>query len=363
MPSLARGQPNTNSILNWFITVGGVPTDAFAVEFKILDIRAGVPGTQVFPSTGYHTVTAAPGHFGVGSYYAYNNTGAVGWTPAVDQPLGQYRAEWRWKLASTSQHQVAYEDFTITESLTAPSDTYISVQDIRDEGLDSSVASDLKVSNYIRIWQAFLERACRQWFLPKTITLRCDGSDSDALHFGVPIISIEYVKLNGDTNVLDPTFYKTYLGVENGMTDGRRDPKIKLVGKDEEFSIYTAPIIMPHRALKFRKGRQNQEVKGVFGYVEDDGSVPPMIKRALTKLVIEKLTTPMFGSSSVPPPPILAAVLEEETDGHRRKYAGVETSPAKPGLSGITKDPEILTIIKMYKAPIGIATPAHFNYS
>ena len=46
MPTLARGQENTPSILNWFISINGVLTDAYEVGYQIYDITGGLPGTQ-----------------------------------------------------------------------------------------------------------------------------------------------------------------------------------------------------------------------------------------------------------------------------------------------------------------------------
>jgi hypothetical protein len=126
---------------------------------------------------------------------------------------------------------------------------------------------------------------------------------------------------------------------------------------------------LTYSSLRFRKGRQNQEVKGTFGYVEDDGTTPKLIKRATCMLVIEKLTNPLYydpsaGVPSVPqPPPIVGALLEERTDDHRRKYAqaGGDIAPRRPGLSGFTQNQEILDIVRMHRAPIGLATPAHWS--
>ena len=129
-------------------------------------------------------------------------------------------------------------------------------------------------------------------------------------------------------------------------------------------SIYTAPSTV---VLKFRKGAKNQAVKGTFGFTEEDGTVPKLIKRALCKLVVEKLGSPLVVDPTSPGPalpPILGTLLEEETDDHRVKYGAVGggTSARKPGLSGITSDPEILDIIKLYRAPLGLATPANWSY-
>jgi hypothetical protein len=365
MPALSRGQANTPSIINWFITVNGVLTDAYAVEYRIFDITAGLPGVQVFPTPAgtYEVVTAAPAKFSTGSYYAYDHLTALGYKPPLTEPVGTHRVEWRWKISGAAAWQADFEDFEVlVESSGSSVDTYISIQDVRDEGLSATTYPDAKVLSYIETWQAFLDRACRQWFLPKALVLQVDGTDSDAIHFGVPIISIDYVKLNGSPTALGTDLYKVYSEIT--YPDNRRNPRIKLIGDEmDDISIFSRPL--GYGKLKFRKGRKNQEIKGVFGYVEADSSVPKLIKRALLKLVIEKLTVPLYGTSSAPVPALVGSILSETTDGPSREYgqAGGETKPRAAGLLGITNDPEILGIVKLFRAPIGVATPAHPSFT
>lgn len=364
MPAISREQENTPALINWFISIGGVLTDAFLVEYRIFDIIGGLPGTQIFPTApDYEDVTSAPGKFGTGSYYAYDNTAGTGWTPGPAHPVGTHRIEWRWKASASSPAQAGFEDFEVLlQSVGGSADLYCTVADIRDAGLtDTATYPDADVLAAIELWQAFLERACRQWFNPRTIVLKFDGTDSDTLHFGVPIISIDHIKLNDNTEILDPNNYRVYAGRQ--YPDDRRNPRVKLRSMSDFPDIFTAPIVA--RSLRFRKGRQNQEVKGTFGFVEENGLTPKLIQRALCKLVIEKLTNPIpvpGGSPAIPPPPIIAgALLEEVTDGHKRKYGDTVTfTSRRPSpFQGITTDQEILDIIKMYRAPIGIATPAH----
>jgi len=365
MPALARGQENAPSIVNWFITVNGVLTDAYEVGFRILDITGGLPGTQIFPTTpgDYENVSSLPGKFSVGSYYAYDNGNAQGWTPGLAEPIGTHRIEWRWKISASAPYQADSEDFEVlAASAGSSADTYCSVQDIRDEGITSAMADDAKVLAYIEAWQAFIERACRQWFNARQVVFSVDGNDSDTLFFSVPIIQIDYLKINGNTVELDEDLFKVYSGRD--FPDSRGNPHISLVGPDYYRDIYTAPLI--DGRMKFRKGRQNQEIKGIFGYTEADGSTPKLIKRALMLLVVEKLTNPMYpdpASPITPSPSGAGSVLEEWTDGHKIKYGtrGGEVSERKPGLSGITTNVEILDILKLYKGPIGIGAPSHWS--
>jgi hypothetical protein len=206
-----------------------------------------------------------------------------------------------------------------------------------------------------------LERATRQWFRPIPTQFYLDGTDSDTLHLPIPIISVETLKMNNDTVALDPGRYRVYAGCL--LPDDRKNPRIKLVdtfGYDRD--IYTASDRT--QRSRFHKGRQNQFVKGVFGYVESDGSTPAMIKRALLKLVIRNLSLPLVGDPpmGLAPPAITTGMVKEEwTDGHQIKYqlSGGEIVPRKPGLNGLVNDPEVEMIIRLYKAPTGMATPAN----
>lgn len=362
---------------------------------------------------------------------------------------------------------------------------YITVQQVRDEGITATIASDPKVLSYIRIWQEILERACRQWFESRSLTMLLNGNDSDTLFLGIPIITLTSLKINGSDTALEATYYKVYS--EKGSPDYRRNPKISLIS-DELRDIYTAPLTTGR--LKFYKGKKNQEVKGTFGFIEPDvaaqgaiqfvakanlvdgetfvlddgtnaavtfyfdvtgtytpgggydatnvrvnvsgdttvaevaataktaingatalditagtitsddvlklendtggilgnqaitetvsnssfvvygmtgGGVPYAIIRALTKLVIEKLTSPIYdpGGTVASSASATGTILAETTDGHSLKYqaAGGGFSERRPGLTGITQDPEILDIITLYRGPRGMAAPAGYSYS
>lgn len=241
---------------------------------------------------------------------------------------------------------------------------YITIAEVRAAGLTDTVAyPDADITAAIALWQSAIERATRQWFESKTLTLAVDGNNSDTLYFGIPIIAIEYVKLNEDTAALDTDYYVVYNG--RSYPDDRRNPRIKLKRSQGAASIYSEPV--GDGKLIFRKGRQNQAIKGTFGFLEDDDSTPPLIKRALLKLVLEKLQKPPYaapGSTGGYVPPILAGVLKEEwTDGHKVKMSDTfEYAKSRPaGFLGFTQDPEIIAILKMYRAPIGIATPADWT--
>jgi hypothetical protein len=195
------------------------------------------------------------------------------------------------------------------------------------------------------------------------MTYRFDGNDADTVHFGVPIISVDYLRINDTETDLDPGYYKVYNRI--GMLGDRHNPKIRLVRTSYLNDQIAASFYRGQ--LRFAKGYQNQEVKGKFGFVEAGDETPKLISRALLKLVAEKLTNPIYSSPGVTPidpssVTYAGVVISESTDGHQIQYGTSSYSARRSGLSGLTQDPEILDILKLYQAPMGIANTSQWSY-
>lgn len=230
--------------------------------------------------------------------------------------------------------------------------------------LPESLIDDDSLTAAILAWQQVIDRMTDQFFESRAATVELDGTDSDTLHFGVPIIAVTEMKINNSPTALDTSLYKVYIRRE-APNDDRKNPRIKLTRDDDNRDIFASPIM--HGRLKFRKGRQNQQVTGTFGFTEEDGSVPFLIQRALALLVVEKTVTPILVDPAKPAPPMSTArgpILEEVTDGHKLKYQvrGGAAKASPKGLRGITENPEIHDIVKLYKAPLRMATPANWSF-
>lgn len=224
---------------------------------------------------------------------------------------------------------------------------YVTVQDLRDFGLTEEMASDAKVSAAIVLWSSAIDQITGQWFEPRAATFYLDGSGKDTLHIPVPIISLTEIKINGDTKALETDNYVAY--TNRTLPDDRKNPRISFGGRGSTYPT----------SAKFAVGRQNQYVSGLFGYVEDDLSTPPLIKYALMLLICEKLKNPANPSEDdIPPDEDFGAqgpVIEETTDGHSRKWGFQASKQVRPGIaSGITSNPEINRILLMYRAPMAV---------
>lgn len=233
---------------------------------------------------------------------------------------------------------------------------YVTVQDFRDLGVPNP-PDDAAIDAAIALAQELLERATRQFFGPVTLEFSFDGEEADTIHFAVPIISVEWLRINGSTTNLDPSLYMVY----NGRTppnDHRKNPRVALV-RGPARDIFTAPLSLGQ--LKFHKGRQNHRIRGVFGYTETGDLTPQPIINATIRMVIQLLGNPPYGAAPIAPPTTIAGVvIEEWTDGHKYKIANT-TKETAPFLDGLTQDPFVRDVIKMYRGPIGVATPAHWG--
>lgn len=241
---------------------------------------------------------------------------------------------------------------------------YPTVDDFRTMGIDEADYDDDAVEAALAYAIQFIHRATGQFFVEREADVSFDGNDGDTLFLPVPLIELEALYLNGATTPTDSGVYRAYTRCEEPQDD-RRNPKIQLVDPSSTGGdIFSAPIITG--ALKFRKGRQNQRVVGTFGFVEADGSTPAMITRAIKKLTIEKLA-PLVTTADTPSAPELPALIqqiaEEQTDGHRVKFAIADRSGRRVGLSGVTPDPEIEDIVRLYKSPIKLGAPNSWTWN
>lgn len=229
--------------------------------------------------------------------------------------------------------------------------TYISIQDVRDEGVTVAKASDAKVLALIETYQALIERITRQWFVARQMTWDFDGNGSSLAQFPVPIISVTALYANDDfVNAVDASQFKAYTGRGENGPDDRKNPKIRLVTGEEDFFAGTGSV--QYTRFVFRIGEKNCRLVGSFGYVEPDGSVPAPITYALKKLVVAKaMGGPMAGMGAFPGGPL----VEEETDRHRRRYADPYVGSKAFPVSG-TGDQEVDLIISAYRAPIVVKT-------
>lgn len=222
----------------------------------------------------------------------------------------------------------------------------VSLQDIRNEGLTEGELSNDRALSLSAGWQSWFEKKCGQWFTPRELDLLLDGDGSRVLHLNVPVISVTDLFVNDDfVNALDPSYYVVY----NRLfpEDDRRNPRIKI--KRSSGDIFTS-----YTGSTFNAGDQNQKISGMFGYVEEDGSPPFAVMRAILLLI--RMTAAQMNDDEVDQLRVGRAT-EEVTDRHRIRYSDLYDSLKKWSVTGIT---EVDDALVTYRRPAKIRSPRLF---
>lgn len=163
----------------------------------------------------------------------------------------------------------------------------VTLQQIRDEGLDVSTAPDPRVLAAIETWSSFMEQQCRQPFSPKPRTLTLDGNNTDTMFLPWPILGLRSVYINGDfLNALAPENYRAYMGVD--FPDDRKNPKLRLIANLS--GGWQAAYYLGRNRMPFVRGKQNQRLVGVFGYCDPGDPIDIAGVTAASPMVVTTAT-------------------------------------------------------------------------
>lgn len=240
---------------------------------------------------------------------------------------------------------------------------YVTVAEVRAQGLsDATAYPDPMIQTAIDLASAYIDKATRQWFTNKSMTILLDGQDSARLFLPIPIVSVSELYINArfdPSQVLPAADYIVYNG--RSFPDDRKNPKIQL--NRVRTSIYQGPPFNGAGRL-FVKAPRNTKIVGVFGYTEADDTTPLMIKRATMKMTLRFVETLAPNGTGTGAAAFNSGILiGESTDGHFIQFALPSNVGIRGATFGISKDPEVEQIILLYKAPLAIAVPGNFSYS
>ena len=196
--------------------------------------------------------------------------------------------------------------------------SYCTVEDLRAEGVSEEDYADEQLEYLIGASCEFIDRVTGQWFELREKVIRLDGRGGQNLVLPIFLSEAYSVKF-GHEEIDDYVLY-------NRMED-RVYPKI-------------------FRCSGWPRGRLNVEVSGQWGYVEEDGTTPPAIKRAAMKLALYNF--PVLSDTEAQEEKNLRGLwVSETTDGH--SYALSNEAVSSLSSDAITGDAEIDRILKSYK--------------
>lgn len=256
-----------------------------------------------------------------------------------------------------------------------PAASYITVSDLRDEGITESMLSDAKAEEKIAYWSKFIDQITGQWFDPRDRTLFLDAKNSSSLVVGHPIIQIDEAYLvsgrgtdydEDEIDVADIRVYNRHLTQGLTRPDDRFAPRIEFQVPDW-VNTYYQTFDYPRIHSRFPTGRLIVKLVGVFGFTElhtgdsvgetaeasqvplSQGHTPYLIERAVMLLVVKDMPQ-LVDTGFRQDLRSRWALTSEKTADQSYTLA----SPASIGQTGgWTGDPEIDMLISMFAYSVG----------
>lgn len=238
---------------------------------------------------------------------------------------------------------------------------YATVDELREEGVSQDI-SDPQLLRLIERASALIEVYTKRWFYPKELVLALDGTGSDMLQIGPPIIAITslrvvsplYISVPLGGDVIDPTSFLVYNRHMQGLTDpdDRCNPKIQYVTGWS--GTRRAPDIFPSGF--FPPGVQNVQIEGLFGWTDPDegvtlwpntvipvGKTPDLIKVACMMLVVRDLL-PLGDLQGRTEQALAGTVSQERTRDQSVTYGTSSKGVISTG-SGVINNAEVRAIL------------------
>jgi len=191
----------------------------------------------------------------------------------------------------------------------------------------------------------YIDSRTNQFFNCRVGTFEIQGGNSPVLFFNVPIIEITKLLINNtDLELTEGPDYD-YVAFK-GRTppqDDRYNPHLQLNFGKTRNSIYSNSITN----RLFTKNAYST-IEGSFGFLEEDGTTPSLIKKATLLLTLNDINNPLNSTASSG---AVGPLKRRKVDLHEEEFFELKGQTSSGTLSGIA---EVDRIISMYRSPLRI---------
>ena len=205
---------------------------------------------------------------------------------------------------------------------------YVTVADMRAEGVIEAQASDERLQALITEASQIIDTATGWFFAPREYSYQLDGRGTPTLDLPVPLIRLDSLAVHGH-EVPQSALLTSGAPVQPGF-DG--------------------PYITFRHGRRFPRGRKNVAISGLWGYTEHDGSptgrTPLEIRRACMMLIM-RLLPPLADTDATEDARNRWRVIEERTRDQSYKLDRAAPGP-------FTGDPDTDRILLRYRRPLAM---------
>ena len=211
--------------------------------------------------------------------------------------------------------------------------------------LHSEKIPKAKGESIIQTAMDFFDLKTGQFFNKRTGVFEIEGNNSSTMLFGVPIIEVTKLLINGTDIELIEGADEDFFAFKGRLkpADNRRNPRIKLNIAEGTDDLFRRAFF----GREFQRGTIT-EITGSFGFLEPDGSTPTNVKKAILMLASIEINTPVtssiVGGGAGP-------LKRVRVDLHEKEFFEIKSATTAGSRSG---NPEVDRIIMEYKRPMGI---------
>jgi hypothetical protein len=262
-------------------------------------------------------------------------------------------AELSWKTYTERLEAGAKRDYGVPY--------YALVADLRDEGFTTAQLSDVAAARLLGLATQYVERFTGRRFVPEPRSYSVNGKGRTILQVAEPIVALETI--TADVAPFRPEdipftrdilrVYNRHLSQRLRIPDDRENPKVELY-RFTSFQWGTGIAPYTFHRLFWPIGQQNVHLSGVFGYTEPDGSpmgcTPALVVQA-TMMIVLRLSG-SIGSGDRFDTTSQGKIASERTrDQSVSRFGRGGAAPGDPILGAFTGDPEVDTLLAMFKRP------------
>lgn len=304
--------------------------DELIVELKL----AGSTAVVVVGSVTLSAKTADPG----GAIFEYTPATPVVKAGDVVNQLGRSAIV---KAVLTGPDKLQLED-----NLDATTD----IENGAVEILRSDSVPRFRGEDIIKQASSTIDEHTGQFFNKRAALVSLEGNNTPTMWFPVPIVDISKLRINSTTSELKEGEDFDFIAFKGRAEpqDDRRNPRIKLsVGRGRD-SIFVGSVTSRIFSINTLT-----EITGNFGFLEPDGSTPPLIRKAVSILSAKEINAPSASSTSLTQGPL----KRTKVDLHEKEFFEQKAATIRGSLTGI---PEVDQIIAKFRTPIRLGGSIQF---
>lgn len=238
---------------------------------------------------------------------------------------------------------------------------YISIKEIRNQGLDATELNDTQLDLVIKMVSSKINLFTGQFFVPVEMTFDVDGEEDAYINLPrfIPINRVDKITIDRNkTSYNNSLFYnnledrRVFGSFTSGFSISGDKRKVEFITDTNQGSSNLYPLNYRTTTPVFPQGSQNVKIEGMFGWIEDQKNVTltTLVDSVAINDFLEVDTLVNIEEGDI-------AIIKDSTKEEYRRIWGVDssTSPVRINIDPISRVIPASTTISVFgKTPLNI---------